>query len=387
MGRLGRRARAVPLALEAARWGTGTWLLARVPLLSPADPAPVAGASVAVVVPARDEAANLAKLLGSLSAQTRPADQVIVVDDGSRDATAEVAGELGAKVVPAGPLPQGWAGKPWACATGAQVADTDLLVFLDADTELAPDGLERLVAAHWSMGERGLLSVAPEHVTLAPYERLSALCNVVAMMGTGAFTPLGRWGRSVGAFGPCLVTSRVDYGRAGGHGAVRDQVVDDLALAERYRGAGLPVRLFGGRGTVSFRMYPSGLAQLAEGWAKNLASGAGAIRPTTLVLVVAWLSGLLAAPWSLVRAPVRGRGRRRWSALAVYLVYAAQVEWMLGRIGRFGRGTGLAYPVPLVAFVALFARSLALAAVRGRVGWKGRTLALPAAGPVRRPRP
>jgi 4,4'-diaponeurosporenoate glycosyltransferase len=231
-------------------------------------------------------------------------------------------------------------------------------VLLDADVALEPGGLDRLVAEHGRRG--GLVSVAPLHVIERAYERLSAVCATVAMMGTGAFTPR-RTTRPAGAFGPCLVTARSDLVAVGGYAAVRGEVLDDVALARRYVAAGLPVSLLGGSGTVRYRMYPGGVRQLVDGWSKNIAAGAGATRPLTMVLVVAWVSVLLQAPWL---GPV------------VYGTCASQLAWMWARIGRFGVLTAVLFPVPLVAFVLIFLRSLVLTLIRRRVPWKGRQVPL-----------
>lgn len=362
---------ATRLALEVLRWGTGLWLLWAVPRCRPvpavaSGAGPVAG-PVAVVVPARDEEATLPLLLASLAGQRPAPAEVVVVDDGSADATAAVAARAGATVVEAGPLPEGWTGKTWACWTGAGATTAPTLVFLDADTELEPGGLARVAAEGARRG--GLVSVQPFHVTRRPYERLSAFFNVVAMMGVDAFTPLGRRLEPRGAFGPCLVTGRDDYEAVGGHRAVRAEVVEDVALAGRYRAAGLPVTCLGGRGSVRLRMYPGGPAQLVEGWSKNFASGAGAARPLTLALVTVWLSGCISAAWHL------GAGTpSRPAAAALYGAYAVQVAWMLARAGRFGWLTAAAYPVPLAFFLAVFARSVVLTNVRGQVTWRGRAV-------------
>ena len=294
-------------------------------------------------------------LLASLRPQLRDGDQLIVVDDGSSDDTADVASRGGATVVAAPSLPEGWTGKAWACANGARVSTADTLVFLDADVTVEPGGLDRVLAAH----ETGLLSVQPFHVTVRPYERLSLFFNIVAMMGTDAFTPLGPRLRPSGAFGPCLVTSRDDYEAVGGHAAVKSAVLDDVELAHCYLASGRDVVCLGGKGSLSFRMYPDGLRQLSEGWSKNLAGGASKTRVLTLLLVVAWISVCLQAPWL------------GWP---VYAAVVVQLAWMARRIGRFGVVALLLYPIPLFAFVAIFVRSLYLTYVRKRVSWKGRLL-------------
>lgn len=290
-----------------------------------------------------------------------------MVDDHSTDATSAVARAGGATVVSAPSLPDGWTGKAWACATGAGVAAGERIVFLDADVVLEPSGLARIVGEHGRVG--GLVSVQPLHVTVRPYERLSAYFSVIAMMAVDAFTPLGRRIAPTGAYGPCLVFDRATYQAVGGHATVRAEVLDDVALARAVRRAGRPVTLFGGRGTIRFRMYPSGLAQLIEGWTKNFAGGAAGTRPLTLVLVTAWISGGIAAAWALAtRAPTLP------GAAALYAAYAVQLAVLLRRIGRFGVVVAVLFPIPLAFFVVVFLRSAVLTFVRREVRWRGRAI-------------
>ena len=337
----------------------GTWLLWRIP-----TPRPTSGSRprVAVIVPARDEAATLPALLESLRGELVDGDELVVVDDHSTDATAAVAAAGGARLVAAPPLPAGWTGKAWACATGAEATANELLVFLDADVAVLPGGLARVV------GERaaeGLLSVQPFHVVERPYERLSAICNVVSMMGIGSFTPRRRAPR--GAFGPCLVTTRAAYDDVGGHRGVASSVLDDVELARCYRAVGRPVRVLGGRGSLQFRMYPSGVRQLVDGWTKNMAIGARRVGGFASVLTAAWVALLVAIVIDAALA-------RDLPSATVYALLVAQVAWMLRRIGRFGVGTALLFPLPLACFVFVFARSVFRTAVHGEVAWKGRTL-------------
>jgi 4,4'-diaponeurosporenoate glycosyltransferase len=313
---------------------------------------------VSIIVPARDEEASLPALLASLDGELRQDDEVVIVDDHSTDGTATLA-----PVLAAPPVPAGWTGKAWACWTGAKAARNDLLVFLDADVTVLAGGLDRVLGAHAELAPDGLLSVQPYHVTVRPYERLSAFFNIVSMMGTDAFTVLGRRRCSRGAFGPCMVTSRAAYDAAGGHASVSSSILDDVALAQRYRRS----ECLAGRDSLTFRMYPSGVRQLVEGWTKNLARGARFVRPSTLVAIVLWLSLCMEAAWWLVND-------RDEAAVAIYAVIVVQLAWMLRRIGRFGVMTAVVYPVALTSFLAVFARSMYLTAVRHRVRWKGRSL-------------
>jgi 4,4'-diaponeurosporenoate glycosyltransferase len=343
------------IASVAVRLLVGCLLLWRVPRVTASA---ARRPAVAVVVPARDEEASLPALLASLRPQLGPADELVVVDDHSTDRTAEVAAGGGATVVAGRPLPAGWTGKAWALHQGVAATAAPGIVVLDADVVLEPDALDGLVGARDASG--GLISVAPVHVVVRPYERLSAVVATVAMMGTGAFTPVPTR-RPSGAFGPCMVTSRADLQAVGGYEAVAGDVLDDVALARRYVAAGLPVTLLGGRGVARYRMYPEGLRHLVDGWSKNIAAGAGRTRWYVLVLVVAWVSLLLQAPWY---------------GPAVYAACVAQLAWMWSRIGRFGFVTAVLFPLPLLAFVAIFLRSAYLTVIRRQVPWKGRQVRL-----------
>ena len=366
--------------LALAGWAAGAWYLARVPTPTPGPRSGAAAARVSVIVPARDEAATLPRLLTTLAQLDASPHEVIVVDDGSRDATAAVARAHGATVLPAGASPAGWAGKPWACHVGAGVASGTHLLFLDADTWLAPDALGRLLAEHARVG--GLVSVQPYHEPQRAYEQLSAYCNVVAMMGTGAFAPHPPAGARA-AFGPCLLTTAADYEAAGGHAAAPGAVLEDVLLARRYRAAGMPVTLFGGGDVVRFRMYPAGVTQLVDGWSKNMASGAAATDRVAAAATVLWISAGVAVSLAVVTGLarwMRGVAGAPLVAVAAYVVTAVQFRFLLRRVGAFRRWTACLFPVPLAAFIGIFVRSLALTFVRRRVTWRGREIPIERGG-------
>ena len=354
------------LALVAVRLAIGIWLLWSVPrLVRSARTVDLTG--VSVVVPARNEADALPLLLGSLPDGI----EVVVVDDHSDDDTAPVARAAGAQVVVSAPLPDGWTGKAWACEQGAAAATGTTLVFVDADVRFGADGLAAVVSELQDRG--GLVSVQPFHRPGRWVEHLAALFNVVGFAGTDAASPLGRARGVRGAFGPVLATSRADHERVGRHEAVRSSIVDDVALAERYRAEALPVTIVGGHGDVSFRMYPEGFGQLVEGFTKNLAAGARSVRLLTTVLVVAWLTLLVQATVAPLRAAATGDDLLAPSVL--YVVVAAQLWWMARRLGRFHPLVAATFPVSLLLFLAVFVRSVA-ANARGSVSWRGRRVSL-----------
>lgn len=352
-----------------ARWLAGWYLGGRPRRLTPSRAA--TSTTISVIVPARNEALLLPRLLDSLDHQTRRPHETIVVDDSSADGTAQLARVAGATLIESGPLPAGWTGKTWACARGAAYASGDLLVFLDADTAVSPGFLDALLAEHERCG--GLISVQPYHRMERAYERLSACFNIVSGMGIGA-SSVRRAARLTGAYGPCLALSRADYDACGGHAAVAGEVLDDVALARRIRAEGLPQVVFVGCDLISFRMYPSGPRSLVEGWSKNFASGAGATPFLRLVAIVAWISALIEVGLAVATGVVFSPFGRPPPAMQVvwYGLFVLQLAVMLRRAGNFG-ATALVFPVAVAAFVVVFARSL-FVTIRGEVSWKGRVV-------------
>lgn len=371
----------VVLVLVVAALGACGWLLAGARTLPLTTRRPVSPHRISVVVPARDEERSLPVLLGSLTRQTVAPLEVVVVDDGSRDRTAAVASEHGARVLAPGEPPPGWTGKAWACHRGAASTTGDVLVFLDADVELRDHALEALLAAHAAEG--GLVSVQPYHHVVRPHENLSAHFNAVGVLASGAFArrPAGR----PMAFGPCLMTRRDDYLRAGGHDRVRGAILDDVDLAVSFRDAGLPVTCYLGGESVRMRSYPDGWRQLASGWTKNIASGAAAADPRAALAAVVWVSAqhavgvgaLVALVEVLTRDATGPDAAARLAMLLVsWLVLAWQLRTVLRRLGDFRWWTWLCFPVPLLAFDLLFFRSALRTLVRRSVRWRGRDVDL-----------
>ena len=339
------------LLVTLALWAAGFLLLPR--LRRGATVGALAQSpAVSVIIPARNEEHNLPTLLRSLASQPVKPHEIIVVDDGSTDRTAELARQLGAKVIASQPLPEGWRGKTWACHQGAQAATGERLLFLDADTWFEPDGLGRMLSSYTG----GAFSVGPFHAVRQPYEDLSLFFNFNMTVGT---VPSG-------LFGQMLLVDRESYRCVGGHEKVKGRILENFFLAGQFQAAGIPVRSATGRGVFSFRMYPHGLRELIAGWTKGFAAGAGQTPRGTLLLVVAWMIGLMFAPlgWLMTGDALR------WGA--VYLLCAAQVGWFSRQVGAFRWFSALLYPVPLIFFFIIFARSAARSGKQ--VTWKGREI-------------
>ena len=359
----------VALALAAfclTGLAAGFLLLRRIPAIPECSPCGEATLAVSVIIPARDEAANLPALLGSLmQSNPRPA-EVIVVDDGSTDGTAEVASRYGATVVASTAAPDGWRGKNWACQQGADVAVWPTLFFLDADTYFAPGGFERIVAYFRGLPANAAVSILPFHAMEMPYEELSLFFNLLMAIGTGGFSGLDK----PRLFGQSLLIERELYLRAGGHAAVRQHLLENLAFAPRLRAAnGVPYTACG-RGTLLIRMFPDGLGQLRASWEKAFAFGAGSTSSIVLLLSIYWLSAAATVFWPAVF----GVGMARPAALALYLLFALQIAWLSRQIGAYNLLTALFYPLPLLFYFVVFFRSAWLQRMQRPVAWKGRQL-------------
>ncbi|MGI9646563.1 MAG: glycosyltransferase [Ilumatobacteraceae bacterium] len=341
------------LALFLVGWLAGWFLLWRPRPLPPA-PTATQRRPIAVIVPARDEEAALGHLLPPLVAQLEADDELIVVDDHSGDATAAAATRLGARVVAAPALPDGWLGKPHACWHGAGQSTAPTLLFLDADVRPAPDLLERIGAAiEHHPGEA--VSVQPWHATERAYEQASMMCNVTALMGCGAFTPLGERVRARAAFGPVLAVARDDYDRIGGHAdpTIRRMHTEDIGIARALESA----QLHTGRPDVRFRMYPDGFRQTVQGWTRSIATGAGSTPWWAALGVLVWV-------WSLAGG---------WLTTPVVYPLCALQLFVLGRrAGSIHPLTAALYPITVLVFVLIFLRSVVTLVFGRDVAWKGR---------------
>lgn len=322
---------------------------------------------VSVIIPARNEEKNLPHILGSLRAQTCAPHEIIVVDDFSSDGTGRIAGAYdGVTVIRNSELPEGWTGKTWAVWNGYLRATGDLLVFLDADVRLAPRGLERLIVTRERCG--GVISAVPYHHTEKFYERFSL---IPCLLGVFAFTsPFERRGaRSL--YGSCVVALREDYERINGHSGIRSELLDDLNLGKKFAGAGVPVHNFLGCGLVSFRMYPYGIANEINGFAKGAVLSTATLRPATVLLIACWLAGLLAAQFAL---PVLLAFRHPWAwpFLAGYGMYTVQMAYFNRYTGRYGVTVPLLHALSSLFFIIVMLYSVYQVVFLGSVSWKGR---------------
>ena len=364
--------RYLPEILALFFWLSGFFLLWKIPFCRRNGMRNKILPQVAVIIPARNEEKNLPTLLQSIQEQTVAPAEIIVVDDQSTDNTSSSAAHYGARVIQVKDKPSGWIGKSWACWIGARSAQSDVFIFLDADTRLTHSGLENILK-EWSC-KRGLIAIQPYHSTEKLYEKLSGFLNIIVMAGINAFTPLGEKYQPAGSFGPCIICSRKDYFSTGGHEVIKNEVLEDIHFGRNFMAHDIPVRCYGGKGSIHFRMYPAGMKGLIEGWSKSFALGASGTRPLVLISVILWIAGCFTALTSFIPHGGDGGGEVFPLSVFLYLLYVLQAFWMFRRIGDFGFLTALLYPLPLLFFVFIFANSFLNTFVFKKVTWKGRDI-------------
>jgi 4,4'-diaponeurosporenoate glycosyltransferase len=331
--------------------------------------------NVSIIIPARNEEHNIGKLLASINNQKFKVDELIVVNDSSTDKTKEIAENYGAKVLESMSLPQGWMGKPWACWQGANNAKGDIFLFLDSDTFLEQDGLRKIIDSYVFENElpdskKGVvISIAPYHKTEKFYEEFSAIFNIIMLGSMNAFTPY-KHNQPTGLFGQSLFVSRNNYFEIEGHSSVKNKILENVFMASKFKDKGIKLKCLGGKGTLSFRMYPDGFKALINGWTKAFASGAGQTPIATLLLIIFWLSAGFIIIIKLVFSVLSGSSIIVW--LLLYFAFALQMYWMLKRIGTFKLLTALLFPINLLFYVIVFFRSLYYQIFNKTIAWKSR---------------
>lgn len=327
------------------------------------------GTRVSVLVPARNEEANVAGVVESALASRDVDVEVVVMDDGSTDRTAEIVRAIAARdprvrLETAPPLPEGWTGKVHACQRLADAATGTHLLFVDADVRLAPQAAASLVAYQQERG-LGLVSAVPRQVMKTWGELLTVPMINFLMVG---YLPVPmmrkRLDRGLGAAcGQLMLFERGAYDAIGGHAAIKGLLHDGIQMARRMRDHGRWTDVVAGAELADCRMYTS-FDQAWAGFVKNahegMASwrqlpvwtallGLGHVLPAILVLLalagygaVAPALGALALSLGLRAAITRATGESWWTVPLHPLTVAVglAVQWAsLLKIGR-GRAAG-----------------------------------------------
>ncbi len=345
----------------------------------PAGPLP----AVSLLIPARNEEANIVAALQSALRSQGIDIEMIVLDDGSTDRTAAIVTEYAARdarvrLERGTPLADGWAGKAHAAHALAGKARNDLLCFVDADVRLEPQALARMTALLMQR-EAALVSGFPQQETITTLEWMLLplihflLLSFLPLAGL-RYTRLRGFGAGCGQF---LLMRRAAYDATGGYSSVRGTMHDGLALPALFRQHAYTTDIADLTGLATCRMYRSS-ADTWNGLLKNATEGLAAparILPFTLLL----LAGQV-LPWALLVLGLLKPARMQAHGLALstgQLIYTACVASLLPRliaIPRFRQSVrgAVAHPAAIVVLLCLQWYALIRKLFGVKVNWKER---------------
>jgi chlorobactene glucosyltransferase len=324
---------------------------------------------VSVLIPARDEEDNIGTCLESVLDQTYSNYEIHVLDDESIDNTYRIVSDLcrehcRLRVHQGEPLEKGWLGKNWACHQLSQKAGGDILFFVDADCAMAEWALESAVARIERKG-LALLSCFPRQVMKGFQQRL-----IVPLMNWFLLSLLplrmvyqSSWLSFVAANGQFMAFTRKAYDAIGGHGAVRDRVVEDMELARAVKKNRLRMMtMLGGRG-ISCDMYGS-FREALEGFSKNFYPGFNSAVPV-FAAILFFIVMLFLAPFFLVMYH------------KYFLVFAGAVLLQRLLLSITVKENPLFniffHPVQMV-IMAIIGINSVRTALAGKITWKGRSI-------------
>jgi len=326
--------------------------------------------SITIIIPARNEAADIAASLHSLLAQDYSHLHIIAVDDRSTDATGAIIDGIAARhpeklrTLHITELPEGWLGKTHAMALAARLSPTDYLLFTDADVIFHPSAI-RLALAN-------AVATHADHLVLVPTTLIHRWDEAAIL---GFFQTFSLWGarpwripdpnskRDAIGIGAFNLLRREAYQQIGGFESLRMEIVEDVGLGRRIKRAGLAQRIVFGRGLISLH-WASGVAGLVSVMTKNLWA-AFRFYLWLASLGCLWLLAFCVAPaialfFACTRLPA--------------ILTIAAIAWAYRLLSRHsGISTWNALFFPFAALVFLFAllRSIAVTLQQGGVTWRG----------------
>jgi glycosyltransferase involved in cell wall biosynthesis len=370
------------LALQLIAWFIAlTWLwkviaaafgLPRVPnLLDPQhNITPTGSPSITVIVPARNEAADIAATLHSLLTQDYPHLQIIAVDDRSTDHTGAIIDSIAAqyperlRAFHITELPAGWLGKTHAMALAARQASTDYLLFTDADVLFHPTAI-RLALANAVATHADHLITVP--TTIIKRWDEAAILGFLQIFSLWAARPwhisdpeAKRDAIGIGAFN---LLRREAYQQIGGFESLRTEIIEDIGLGRRIKHAGLAQRIAFGRGLVSLH-WASGVGGLITVMTKNLWA-AFRFKIWLALLGCLWLLTFCVAPAiTLFYAPTR-------IPAILALASVAYAYRLLGRHSSISTWNALFFPFSALILIFALFRSMLITLKQGGVIWRG----------------
>ncbi|MFL5335200.1 MAG: glycosyltransferase [Geminicoccaceae bacterium] len=355
---------ALLLASAPAALGAANLIVLRAPRSRSAD-----DLLVSILIPARDEAARIGVALTAARASQGVAVEILVMDDGSTDSTADIVRryadeDLRVRLLQAPLLPAGWVGKTHACQQLALAARGSYLLFIDADVELFPQAAAAL-SLYARERSLALVSGVPRQIMRSLGELITVPAINFLLVG---YLPIARMRSTTdptlgAACGQLLLVDAAAYRTVGGHAAIQGCVHDALMLARHVRRAGLHTDLVAGAGLARCRMY-DGLGTAWPGFLKNAREGMAT--PVALPIWTLLLAGGHLLPWALWATGELGWQGATALALSLGLRLAVTI-W-----ARESLWSVPLHPLTIATALTIQWTALVLAQLGRPATWKGR---------------
>jgi glycosyltransferase involved in cell wall biosynthesis len=324
---------------------------------------------VTAILPARNEEASIAACIASLVAQPEIV-EIIAINDQSSDRTSEILRELAKKisqlrVIDAPSPPPGWVGKNHAVSLGAQQATSPWLLFTDADAVLLQGAVAKALALATEKGA-ALISFSPEQELQTRYEKILIPFIYLRLAQRFSFDEVNDpSSKAAAANGQFLMIAREAYDAVGGHAAIYNSVLEDVALARRVKSAGFRIWFASGFGMVRVRMYRS-FSAMWEGWKKNLFQLMGG---TTGSVFSEFES---AFPWMILMILIIGIKLPVAMFAGVILLLLRQISYGMALSRNHFPFKYIIYYLPAIFMYAGVLWASHESYSKGKVTWKGR---------------
>ena len=314
---------------------------------------------ISVIIPAKNEELNIGRLLNSIN--SKYIDEIIVVNDMSTDNTVEEVKKFPAvKLIEIKDKPKGCVGKNYALCKGVKEARNDHFLFLDADTYITnSEKFDKVIEKYFK--EDKVFTVLPYHKTKEFYEKLSAIFGICISF---CFTKVPY---NTSLFGACILISKDNYYSIGGHEAIKDVVVDDVALGRMLKSKGIETFRILGKDFMNIRMY-NNIYGLWEGWSKNVGSGIrfnGVVSTITVGTFVGSMFYFLVVSILKIKFNLK---------LGIYLyLFGTLMFYLFSKniINVHIIDTIILFPCNLIFFTLVLLNSNYLTYIKKKVTWKG----------------